>query len=161
MDSIVPNRFKVMIGMYAALVVACGPGGDSVSPHVLGHLVEEGPEAAWLGIYEGGGAGVHSGTTVDLDMARLTILPDADSVRNEQCVGCVTVHLDTVFALANVNPESPVSLAIGYEAAGLSRTLSIDRYNGGSGQTGDVLLARLQVGEAGSVADVAYQFQRR
>ena len=161
MDSIARYRFKATLGLCAGLLVACGPDGDSLSPHLLGDVVEDGPEAAWLGTYDGGGIGVHSGMTVNLDMAWLTILPDADSVRNEQCVGCMTVQLDSVFALANVAPESPVSLALGYEAGGLSRTLTLDRYSLGNGQTGDALLARLQVGVAGSVADVAYYFQRR
>jgi hypothetical protein len=161
MDSILRYRFKAIMSVYVGFLAACSHGSDSVSPHALGDLLEERPEAAWLGTYEGRGAGVHSGMTVNLDMARLTILPDADSVKSEQCAGCVTVQLDTVFALVNVSTESPVSLALAYEAAGLSRTLSIDRYSGGNGQTGDVLLARLQVGAAGSVADVEYRFQRR
>jgi hypothetical protein len=81
-------------------------------------------------------------------------------VRDARCARCVTVTLDTLFALSNVNPDSEVGILMQYRVGGARRTLWLDRYSGGGG-VGNVLAARLVIDTEGEGTDVEYLLERR
>lgn len=148
------------IAMFAALS-GCGPDeGAILVPGDRDPLQDN--TSAWLGIYEGSGTGLVSGDPIDIASARLTVRLDPASVRDERCPRCVTVELDTLFALSNVDPVSQVSLTLSYRAGTLRRSLRMDRYSGGGG-IGNVVAARqvLDSVTGADIGEIEYVLERR
>ena len=118
---------------------------------------------AWIGVYEGVASGVFMGSGVQLEGATLRIEPDADSVRSEGCLGCVTIVLDSVVALANVTVEDPVRLSLRYTRGGYRSSLTLDKFSG-SGGTANVIQGRFlseRLDGAGAPTDLTYVLDRR
>lgn len=89
----------------------------------------------------------------------LSIRLDADSVRLEACPTCMTIRLDTLFVLENVDPVSLVSLEVTYTSDGVRRTLQLDRYSG-SGGIGNVMNGRLALSGA-LTGSIEYVLERQ
>lgn len=122
-----------------------------------------GAAAAWLGTFEGAGEGLVAGSSTSVMDARLVISRDADSVRISSCPDCLTITLDTLFALANVAPVSEVELMLEYRTGDARHRLRLDRYSSGT-IVGNVLSARLQIDPDMTPpgrSDMEYVFTRR
>lgn len=122
-----------------------------------------GPAAAWIGTFDGAGEGFIAGSSTSIMDARMVISRDADSVRISSCPNCLTITLDTLFALANVVPVSEVALMLEYRTGEALHRLQIDRYSSDTG-IGSVLTARLQIDPdmmPPERSDMAYVFARR
>lgn len=123
---------RTRLALLAALATGCtDPTGSGTTdafpevPETYGHT--------WLGIWEGTATGSVGGAEYWSAAARLTVSPDADSVRIDSCPECVTVTLDTLFALANVLLLDPVEISVTYADETFERTLRLDRFSGGGG----------------------------
>jgi len=147
------------ISALTMVLLACGPG-DGV--HLTTGLADANGEPAgnpWLGLYQGDGQGAISGIFVMPEDVVLVIQPDADSVRLDTCIDCVTVRLDTIFAQANVPTRSLVSLDLGYAEGGVVRSLRLDRYSANGG-IGNVINANLTLSGA-VTGTIEYLLERR
>ncbi|MEQ9398670.1 MAG: hypothetical protein RJQ04_05830 [Longimicrobiales bacterium] len=169
MTAIAPLRRPGHLGLVAAVLGLAACGGSPADPD--GTLSPTGPDLpaegvytyAWLGTFEGVGDGVVGDTMVHIRPARLRIALDADSVALDRCPLCVTLELDTLFALTNASLDDPVRLSIEYVRDGRRRTLLLERFSSGS-TTGNVLSARLLVepeGGGAATADISYLLERR
>ncbi len=162
-----PHRRHRTVVALVAVLVACAcrnetrrNGTDRADP-----VAPEVPtfEQAWIGRFVGGGRGMAGGMDLRFDDVTLTVSRDADSVRLNGCRTCVTVVLDTVFALSNVEPSDPQRVTLHYVRDGTRRTLELEKFSGGGG-TANVVLARLAVRPAegiGLATDVAYTLEAR
>lgn len=139
---------------------ACESDGAAVFRPESGSAGTQDVTSAWLGVYEGVGMGTLGGNPVSAARGQLTVRLDADSARDARCARCVTVTLDTLFALVNVNPDSEVGILMQYRAGGARRTLQLDRYSGGGG-IGNVLTARLVIDTEGDRTNLEYLLERR
>jgi len=118
--------------------------------------------AGWVGDYFGSGAGLVDGQPFDVDEASLQIAFDAESVRLPACPACVTVSLDSIFALVNVRVDDPVEMALTYEQGPVRYTLELRRFSTGGGP-GTAVSARATIGNAGVPTpffDVTYLLER-
>lgn len=91
------------------------------------------PALAWVGTFQGEGAGVVGTASVEWSQIELRIHEDADSLALEDCSPCLTLSLDTLFWAMNVRAPSDVELEAIREADGEVRTLQLLRYSGGGG----------------------------
>ena len=123
-----------------------GPDGDPTSNQ-------------WLGTVKGDGQGMIARSTVMTQDVYLVIQRDADSVRFEECLQCVTAQRDTVFTQINAHTLSLISLDTGCTAGGVQRSVRLDRYGAG-GAIGNVVNSRLAL-SGGVTGTVKYVLQRR
>ena len=117
---------------------------------------------AWAADYFGNGVGQAVGQPFVARDARLRIALDADSVRLPDCPRCVTVTLDSVFALANVPVNDPVELNLAYDDGPVRYTLLLQRFSG-NGSVGNTVSARATVANVGVTTpffDVTYVLER-
>lgn len=161
------NASRRILMAVLALSTACGTGPtdpERPGPAGVEPLPPEGVYPfAWVGTYQGRGSGVVLDQSVTIEDARLSIQFDSDSVQLDRCPLCVTIELDTLFGLTNVDIDDPVRLSIVYVRGGQRRELLLERFSSGT-TTGNVLSARLLMEPAqggANTVDLSYLLERR
>jgi hypothetical protein len=118
--------------------------------------------SGWVGDYFGSGVGLVDGQPFEAKDATLRIAFDADSVSLATCPACVTLTLDSVFVMENVQVTDPVALDLAYDRAPVRYTLELLRFSANGG-LGNAVSARVTIGNAGVPTpffDVTYLLER-
>jgi hypothetical protein len=148
--------------LFAPLVSACSVGEPTIPDGLLDPSGPDNPALGWIADYFGNGAGQVDGQPFEVRDAALRIALDADSVRLPSCPTCVTVVLDSVFALANVAMTHPTEVEGAYDDRPVRYTLALLRFSSNGG-LGNAVSARATMGNAGVPTpffDVTYLLER-
>ena len=143
-------------------LAACGGEGPAQPTPGPEYQPELQYAAGWVGDYRGSGSGLVDGQAFEVRDATLRIAFDADSVKLASCPACLTISLDSVFALVNVAASDPVTLDLGYEDGSVAYALMLQRYSA-AGEVGNVAQAHVTIGTIGVSTpffDVTYLLAR-